>query len=357
VRPDEARAALRDEGIHPRHVEDRDALRDRDDELDPGVRGLEDRVGRERGWNVDDGGVRAGLGDGAVHGIEDRHLHAVRSLERLPALAGCDTGDDGGAVLDHLPCVERAIPARDPLHDQPCAFVSKDRHDQPLAQAARPASSTAFWTTSSIDVEAPKPALWRISRASCSLVPVKRITIGIRMSIRRLASTMPLATSSQRVMPPKMLNRMTLTFGSCVMMRSALTPLSGFDEPPMSRKFAGSPPSNLIRSIVAMARRPPLTTAPISPSNLTYVSPAPRASVSAAGSAVTSRSSAISGRRKSSLSSMFILASIALTSPSGVVISGLISASEAPLSTNARYRLCRMAAQARCCAGWSYSVA
>src|SRR5690606_7245253 len=242
VRPDQARAPLLDERIHPRHVEDRDALRDRHDELDPGVRGLEDRVGRERGRDVDDGGVGAGLGNGAVHGIEDRHARAVRPLERLSALARRDARDDRGPVLDHLPCVERAVAARDPLHDQPCAFVSKDRHDQPLTQAARPASSTARWTTSSIDVDALKPAPWRISRASCSFVPVNRITIGTRISIRRLASTIPLATSSHRVMPPKMLNRMTLTFGSWVMIRSALTTLSGLDEPPMSKKFAGSPP-------------------------------------------------------------------------------------------------------------------
>ena len=57
-----------------------------------------------------------------------------------------------------------------------------------------------------------------------------------------VAVTMPLATSSVRVMPPKMLNRMAFTFGSLVMMRSAFTTFSGFDEPPMSRKFAGSPP-------------------------------------------------------------------------------------------------------------------
>ena len=52
----------------------------------------------------------------------------------------------------------------------------------------------------------------------------------------------PVATSSVRVIPPKMLNRMALTFLSAVMMRSALTTFSGFDEPPISRKLAGSPP-------------------------------------------------------------------------------------------------------------------
>jgi hypothetical protein len=61
-------------------------------------------------------------------------------------------------------------------------------------------------------------------------------------AMRFVAVTMPFATSSQRVMPPKMLKRITFTFGSEVMISSAATTLSGFEEPPMSRKFAGSPP-------------------------------------------------------------------------------------------------------------------
>ena len=87
-----------------------------------------------------------------------------------------------------------------------------------------------------------KPASSRISSAISSLVPVRRITIGTWMSMRPVASTIPLATSSQRVMPPKMLKRIAFTFGSDVMISSAATTLSGFDDPPMSRKLAGSPP-------------------------------------------------------------------------------------------------------------------
>ena len=58
----------------------------------------------------------------------------------------------------------------------------------------------------------------------------------------RVAATMPLATSSQRVIPPKMLNRIAFTFGSPVMILRALTTFWGFELPPISRKFAGSPP-------------------------------------------------------------------------------------------------------------------
>ena len=72
--------------------------------------------------------------------------------------------------------------------------------------------------------------------------PVRRITIGTDNGFCLMAATIPVATSSVRVMPPKMLKRMTRTAESLVMIRSALTTFSGLDEPPMSRKFAGSPP-------------------------------------------------------------------------------------------------------------------
>jgi hypothetical protein len=57
-----------------------------------------------------------------------------------------------------------------------------------------------------------------------------------------VAATMPLATSSVRVMPPKILKRMAFTLGSAVMILSALITFSGLELPPMSRKLAGSPP-------------------------------------------------------------------------------------------------------------------
>src|SRR5439155_251622 len=44
-----------------------------------------------------------------------------------------------------------------------------------------------------------------------------------------VAWTMPFATSSQRVMPPKMLKRIARTPGSAVMIRSAATTFWGFE--------------------------------------------------------------------------------------------------------------------------------
>ena len=52
------------------------------------------------------------------------------------------------------------------------------------------------------------------------------------MSIRREASMIPLAISSQRVIPPKMLNRIAFTFSSEVMTSSASTIASAFEPPP-----------------------------------------------------------------------------------------------------------------------------
>src|ERR1700712_894950 len=79
--------------------------------------------------------------------------------------------------------------------------------------------------------EAEKPLSCRIFIAISSLVPVSRMTIGTLSGFCFVAVTMPFATSSVRVMPPKMLNRIAFTFGSDVMILSALTTFSGFGRP------------------------------------------------------------------------------------------------------------------------------
>src|SRR5512146_1258580 len=234
IRSDEPRATLPDEGKHARHVQHRHAFGDRHDELDPGVRRLEHRVRSEHRRHVDHRCVRAGCGDGVGDGVEDRH----RVLEFLAPLPGRDAGHDPGAVLHHLLGVERAVAARDPLHDDGRVLVDEDAH------AALPpfANSTAFFTASSMSDDAEKPCSARIFSAMSTFVPVSRITIGTVSGFCDVAVTMPLATSSVRVIPPKMLNRIAFTLASAVMILSAFTTFSGFEEPPMSRKLAGSPP-------------------------------------------------------------------------------------------------------------------
>ena len=75
-------------------------------------------------------------------------------------------------------------------------------------------------------------------------------------------------------MPPKMLTRMALTFGSARIRRIANVTLSARAPPPMSRKFAGSPPARFTRSMVVIARPAPLTMQPIVPSSLMKLMPA-----------------------------------------------------------------------------------
>src|SRR5439155_1708517 len=180
--------------------------------------------------DVGDRRVRPGL----PHGIRDGIEHGDDAVERLPALPGCHAGHDLRAVRDHLSRVERAVPPRDPLHQQPGLEVDEDAH-----VAAR---ATAWRTASSMSVRAEKPACVRILTASASFVPVRRITSGTASGNCRLACTMPVATSSPRVMPPKMLKRIAFTCGSAVMIRSASTTFCGLELPPMSRKLAGAPP-------------------------------------------------------------------------------------------------------------------
>jgi len=83
---------------------------------------------------------------------------------------------------------------------------------------------------------------WDVLLDAAAFVPTSRTTIGTFGLTSSIATKIPRATSSQRVMPPKMLKRMTFTAGSAVMILRALTTFSGFDDPPMSRKLAGSPP-------------------------------------------------------------------------------------------------------------------
>ena len=109
----------------------------------------------------------------------------------------------------------------------------------------------------------PRSGAGRPPRRSC---PTIRTTIGTSRSWTARASIRPRATSSPRVIPPKMLTRIARTFGSARIRRIAAATLSARAPPPMSRKLAGSPPARLTRSIVVIARPAPLTMQPIEPS-------------------------------------------------------------------------------------------
>ncbi|CAM5521628.1 hypothetical protein SGLAM104S_07035 [Streptomyces glaucescens] len=85
---------------------------------------------------------------------------------------------------------------------------------------------------------------------------------------------MPLATSSQAVMPPKTLTKMDFTSGSPRMISRLFAITWAEAPPPMSRKLAGftlpcCSPAYATTSRVLMTRPAPLPMMPTSPSSLT----------------------------------------------------------------------------------------
>ena len=85
-----------------------------------------------------------------------------------------------------------------------------------------------------------KPDSVRILRPSSTLVPSMRTTIGTLMFRSRAAATTPVASVSQRRMPPKMLISTAFTFVSESRMRNAFLTCSALAPPPTSRKLAGT---------------------------------------------------------------------------------------------------------------------
>ena len=173
----------------------------------------------------------------------------------------------------------------------------------------------------------------RIARPSSASVPSRRITIGAFTSTRPSASTMPLATSVPFVMPPKMLTKIACTFSSELMTSSAAAITSALAPPPMSRKFAARPPTWFTTSSVLIARPAPLAMIPTSPSRPMYCRPFSLASCSRSSSSSVAAYSSHSGWRNAALPSRLTFASSACTRPSGVRISGLISARSQSPST------------------------
>ena len=108
------------------HVEHGNSLGDRDDQRDPGVRGLENGIRCERRRHVHDRCVRSGLGHRLVHRVEDRNARSVRTFEGLSTLTGCDPRDDLRAVLHHLAGMERTVPASDALNYEAGVIVDEN---------------------------------------------------------------------------------------------------------------------------------------------------------------------------------------------------------------------------------------
>src|SRR5215213_5965620 len=261
VRPDQPHAGLLRLPIGLQHVEHRNSLGDRDHRLDPGLDRLVDRRRGEARRDEDHRGIGARLLHRLPDRVEDRH-----SLDVLTALAGRDAGDEVGPVGLVAEAVEGALAAGQAGDGELRRAVDDDAHDAPPASSTtrRAASSIVFsWCRFGRSASA------RIRSPSSELVPSRRTTSGIPRSICWEAVTIPLAISSQRVMPPKMLKRIALTFASLLMTSSALTIASALEPPPASRKLAGAPPAWATTSSVDMQRLAPLARMPTLPSSLT----------------------------------------------------------------------------------------
>ena len=164
------------------------------------------RVGRERRRDEDHRRVRAGLRDRRRDGVEDRD-----PLDVLPALArasrrrrpACRARGSAGRGSDPR--------AGQPLDDEPRVGVDEDRHQRPPPPAP---PRVARRRASSPPREVRGAASRSRRRPSSAFVPSRRTTIGSLDPICSSACRIPRATSSQRVIPPKMLKKIERTCGS-----------------------------------------------------------------------------------------------------------------------------------------------
>ena len=95
------------------HIEGWNTFGDANDQLDSGVSGFQNGIGRERGRDENHRGVGASLLAGFADSIEDR-----QTLVRGSPFAWRDATHDVRSVGLALERVKRALAARDALHNQ-----------------------------------------------------------------------------------------------------------------------------------------------------------------------------------------------------------------------------------------------
>src|SRR5206468_3842075 len=214
----------------------------------------------------------------------DRHHLAARLAEPPGHVAA------PGRDVEHLHALLRLAPLDDEVEVLARAvwLARAESLGTGRPDVAHAASSTARRAASSIVGSTWRfsaPASVKICRPSSAFVPSSRTTIGCEIDIWPSAWRMPRATSSQRVIPPKMLKRIDRTCGSAVITSSASTTPCAWPPPPRSQKFAGRPPASATTSRVDMTSTAPLPRIPTSPSSFTYVTPFSRAARSSGGCA------------------------------------------------------------------------
>ena len=117
VRTEEAGFATGHGAFYADHVFDRDTFGDGDGKIESRIDTFENGVSRERRGDEDRGNGRASRGRSGFDGVENGDFN-VAMFEELTALAGSDTSDNGGAVIEGEASVATAEGTGDALdHD------------------------------------------------------------------------------------------------------------------------------------------------------------------------------------------------------------------------------------------------
>ena len=202
----------------------RDALGDDDGQRDLGVDRLDHRVLGERRRHEADRHVRAGL----AHRLGDRAEHRQRravDVDLGAGLAGVDAADDLAARGEHAAGVLHALGAGHALHDDLAVLVKPDAHGFSFPAFA---SSAALSAASSIVSTSVTSGWFGLGedrggpRRRCCRRGARPAAWSPRRPSMLSAVTMPLATASHAVMPPKTLTKTLRTDGSLRMMSSPL---------------------------------------------------------------------------------------------------------------------------------------
>src|SRR5579864_2189656 len=255
IRADQARRTALHEVAHLNHVGGRDAFGDADHQRHTGLGRFHDSIGRERRWNENHRCVRARLLHRIGDGIEDRQTQM-----RLTALTRSDAAHYFRAVIDGRLGMKAGFAPGESLEDYTGVLIHQDAHLASLTTF----SAASFMPSATVELT---PDPFKVSCAFSTLVPSMRTTIGTFTLNSRAALTTPVASTSQRKMPPKMLIKTAFTPWSERRILNAFLICSALAPPPTSRKFAGLPPAYLMMSMVAIARPAPLTMQAIVPSD------------------------------------------------------------------------------------------
>ena len=209
----------------------------------PASSGLEDRVGRAGGGDVDDARVGARRAPPPRRTVSKTGTAPVERASGRPCRASrrprrwCRSPASGWAwnppSRPVMPWTRRRV---SPVDEDAHAAARPPAATRPPLDRTRSTASSSAWARR----RSSSPASRRMRRGQLGVRAHDAHHHGhVAAPARARASTSPRATSSPRAMPPKMLTRMARTIGSARMSRIAAATLSARAPPPMSRKLAG----------------------------------------------------------------------------------------------------------------------